>query len=81
MSDSDNHNEHDNNESEHHQTDEQTQNGKHYSIGIDLGTTHCVLSYADISDPDADEIVQEVSALPCQWCTRDCLNSNTPWKE
>jgi len=38
--------------------------GTHYSIGIDLGTTHCVLSYADISDPDADEIVQEVLQVP-----------------
>ena len=64
MSDENNPNEHDNPESEHHQTEEQTANAKHYSIGIDLGTTHCVLSYADISDPDADEIVQEVLQIP-----------------
>ncbi len=38
--------------------------GTHYSIGIDLGTTHCVLSYADISDPDADEITQKVLQIP-----------------
>ncbi len=38
--------------------------GPHYSIGIDLGTTHCVLSYVDISDPDADEIIQEVLSIP-----------------
>lgn len=38
--------------------------GTHYSIGIDLGTTHCVLSYVDISDPDADEVIQEVLQIP-----------------
>ena len=38
--------------------------GPRYSIGIDLGTTHCVLSYVDISDPDADEIVQQVLDIP-----------------
>ena len=38
--------------------------GPRYSIGIDLGTTHCVLSYIDISDPDADEIVQHVLDIP-----------------
>lgn len=38
--------------------------GPRYSIGIDLGTTHCVLSYLDISDPDADEIVQHVLNIP-----------------
>jgi len=38
--------------------------GPRYSIGIDLGTTHCVLSYVDISDPDADEIVQQVLEIP-----------------
>jgi len=41
-------------------------NDKHYSIGIDLGTTHCVLSYVDITDPDADadERIQEVLQIP-----------------
>jgi len=39
-------------------------NDKHYSIGIDLGTTHCVLSYVDITDPDADERTQEVLQIP-----------------
>ncbi len=38
--------------------------GPRYSIGIDLGTTHCVLSYVDISDPDADEIIQHVLDIP-----------------
>lgn len=64
MNDKNNHNEHDNHESEHNSTDEQAINNKHYSIGIDLGTTHCVLSYADITDPDADEITQQVLQIP-----------------
>lgn len=38
--------------------------GPRYSIGIDLGTTHCVLSYVDISDPDAEEVVQQVLNIP-----------------
>lgn len=38
--------------------------GPRYSIGIDLGTTHCVLSYVDISDPEADEIEQHVLEIP-----------------
>ncbi|MBE0470686.1 MAG: Hsp70 family protein [Methyloprofundus sp.] len=37
---------------------------KHYSIGIDLGTTHCVLSYVDITDLDADERVHQVLQIP-----------------
>ncbi|RLA24541.1 MAG: Hsp70 family protein [Gammaproteobacteria bacterium] len=64
MSDDHNVNKHDNNESDIDQTGDPTNNGPHYSIGIDLGTTHCVLSYVDISDPDADEIVQEVLQIP-----------------
>ncbi len=39
-----------------------------YSIGIDLGTTHCVLSYLDLHLADeaknADSIKQEVLAIP-----------------
>ena len=27
-----------------------------YSVGIDLGTTHCVLSYVDLENENADEI-------------------------
>ncbi len=38
--------------------------GKRYSVGIDLGTTHCVLSYADITDIDSDEFNQQVMAIP-----------------
>jgi len=37
--------------------------GKRYSVGIDLGTTHCVLSYVDLSSED-DEITQQVLAIP-----------------
>jgi len=37
--------------------------GKRYSVGIDLGTTHCVLSYVDLSSDD-DEITQQVLAIP-----------------
>jgi molecular chaperone DnaK (HSP70) len=37
--------------------------GKRYSVGIDLGTTHCVLSYVDLTD-DEDEITQQVMAIP-----------------
>ncbi len=43
------------------QTDEIQE--KHYSVGIDLGTTHCVLSYVDLTK-DEDEITQEVMAVP-----------------
>jgi hypothetical protein len=40
-------------------------NNKHkFSVGIDLGTTHCVLSYVDISNPEDSEIVQDVMAIP-----------------
>jgi molecular chaperone DnaK (HSP70) len=35
---------------------------KHFSVGIDLGTTHCVLSYADITDVEA-EFSQQVMGI------------------
>lgn len=36
-----------------------------FSVGIDLGTTHCVLSYLDlIHSEEGDKIVQEVMAIP-----------------
>ncbi len=38
-------------------------NGIKYSVGIDLGTTHCVLSYVDLTQ-DEDEIKQQVMAIP-----------------
>ena len=37
---------------------------RRYSVGIDLGTTHCVLSYADITDSDDGEFFQQVMAIP-----------------
>lgn len=39
---------------------------KRFSVGIDLGTTHCVLSYADITDTDdlEFEFSQQVMAIP-----------------
>ncbi len=30
-----------------------------YSVGIDLGTTHCVVSYVDLQASDGDDLVQE----------------------
>ncbi|MEI6334617.1 MAG: Hsp70 family protein [Methylococcaceae bacterium] len=37
---------------------------KRFSVGIDLGTTHCVLSYADITNIDDGEFYQQVMAIP-----------------
>lgn len=37
--------------------------GTKYSVGIDLGTTHCVLSYVDLTQ-DEDEMTQQVMAIP-----------------
>ena len=34
-----------------------------YSVGIDLGTTHCVLSYVDIQDENADVTVMPIPQL------------------
>ncbi len=36
---------------------------KRYSVGIDLGTTHCVLSYVELNEDD-DEITQQVMTIP-----------------
>ena len=38
--------------------------GRHFSVGIDLGTTHCVLSYADITDIQDDEFNLHVMPIP-----------------
>ncbi|WP_374087288.1 Hsp70 family protein [Methylomicrobium lacus] len=38
--------------------------GPRYSVGIDLGTTHCVLSYADLSQVEHDDFSPEVLAIP-----------------
>jgi Hsp70 protein len=35
-----------------------------FSVGIDLGTTHCVLSYAAINNPEDDHFSQHVMAIP-----------------
>ena len=35
-----------------------------FSIGIDLGTTHCALSYVDRAASDGDKVVQGVLAIP-----------------
>lgn len=42
----------------------QNHSGAHYSVGIDLGTTHCVLSFVDLTRSDVDEHVQEVMSIP-----------------
>jgi molecular chaperone DnaK (HSP70) len=38
--------------------------GPAFSVGIDLGTTHCVLSYVDLRKTDEDRIEQSVLAIP-----------------
>ncbi|MGR8933883.1 MAG: Hsp70 family protein [Gammaproteobacteria bacterium] len=38
--------------------------GPTYSVGIDLGTTHCVLSYVDLLKTDDDHLEQAVVAIP-----------------
>ncbi len=38
--------------------------GPKYSVGIDLGTTHCVLSAIDLTRADQDHPEQEVMAIP-----------------
>jgi hypothetical protein len=35
-----------------------------YSVGIDLGTTHCILSYVDLGASDREEVSQEVFGIP-----------------
>jgi hypothetical protein len=37
---------------------------KRFSVGIDLGTTHCVLSYADLSKIDDEGFTQQVMEIP-----------------
>jgi hypothetical protein len=38
--------------------------GPRFSVGIDLGTTHCVLSYADLGKVEHDDFSPEVLAIP-----------------
>ena len=35
-----------------------------YAVGIDLGTTHSVLSYVELDTPDGDELVEQVLPIP-----------------
>ena len=35
-----------------------------YSIGIDLGTTHCALSYIDLAGSDGEQVTQDVLPIP-----------------
>ncbi len=38
--------------------------GPAFSVGIDLGTTHCVLSWVDMNQSEETEILQEVLPIP-----------------
>ena len=38
--------------------------GALYAIGIDLGTTHCALSYVDITGSDGEEAAQQMLPIP-----------------
>jgi hypothetical protein len=44
--------------------DEPQQTGTRFSVGIDLGTTHCVLSYADLDRIDDEGFSPQVMAIP-----------------
>jgi hypothetical protein len=35
-----------------------------YSVGIDLGTTHCVLSHVDLNQSEREEVIQEMVRIP-----------------
>ena len=35
-----------------------------YAIGIDLGTTHCALSYVDLEASDGEKAAQQVLHIP-----------------
>lgn len=35
-----------------------------YAVGIDLGTTHCVMASVDLSRSDRDDVVQEMVPIP-----------------
>ena len=43
---------------------ETTRTSGQFSIGVDLGTTHCALSYVDRAASDGDKVVQGVLAIP-----------------
>jgi hypothetical protein len=40
------------------------ESGPRFSVGIDLGTTHCVLSYADLNLAEEDDFSPEVLDIP-----------------
>lgn len=40
------------------------QNSAKFSIGIDLGTTHCALSFVDKAASDGEKVVQQVLEIP-----------------
>jgi hypothetical protein len=47
--------------------EKQSQNpdsGARFSIGIDLGTTHCVMSYADLVDIDEEQFLPQIMSIP-----------------
>jgi Hsp70 protein len=56
--------EHDAPEQQNQEAEKIEDTGPDYCVGIDLGTTHCILSYVDISATTDDEIVQEVMQIP-----------------
>ncbi len=35
-----------------------------YAVGIDLGTTHCVMAYVDLTQSEGETVVQEIVAIP-----------------
>ena len=35
-----------------------------FSVGIDLGTTHCVLSYVDLQTSDREEVTEDIFGIP-----------------
>ncbi len=44
--------------------EEDNSSAEHFFVGIDLGTTHCVLSYAKSSGDEDDDFSQQVMAIP-----------------
>ncbi len=38
--------------------------GSRYAVGIDLGTTHCALSFVDSEKSEGEDIVQAMLAIP-----------------
>ena len=39
-------------------------NEARYAIGIDLGTTHCVMAYVDLGLSDRDQVIQQMVPIP-----------------